>query len=93
MSLGNGGSGGILVPGSAGRRLDLDADVVAGIWLGLPQPVRRATLSGCMPASTSAFAIPASVPVGVTIHYAGFSWDPFTTTIYSLSETRAITTR
>jgi hypothetical protein len=76
ISNGNGnGSGGIIVPGAGGRVLELDWDALFSLWLYLPAALHNVLLTGCTGASTIAIAIPAGVPVGLTVYYAGFSLD------------------
>ncbi len=93
LSLGAGTSGGLKVPGSLGRRIALDADALLATWLGLPPPLRQATLSGCNGSATLAFGIPASAPVGVTVHYAGVSWNLGAGAAISVSEVQSFTTQ
>ncbi|MEQ8766319.1 MAG: right-handed parallel beta-helix repeat-containing protein [Planctomycetota bacterium] len=76
VSLGEGKSfGGLPVPGSGGRRLFLDNDLLFAVWLGLPSPLRQVNLSGCTPAGTFPFTIPPNVVSGLKIYFASITWD------------------
>jgi len=95
VSLGDGSStGGLSVPGAGGRSLGLDLDSIFTIWLGLPTALRQATLAGCSPgASTFAFTIPHSTPVGQRVYYAGLTWDLSASVLTSISGTRSFVTQ
>ncbi|MEQ8764970.1 MAG: right-handed parallel beta-helix repeat-containing protein [Planctomycetota bacterium] len=94
LSLGDGrGSGGIVVPGSGGRTLGLDPDSIFSLWLGLPTPLRQVTLSGCAGTTTTPVTVPASTPVGLTVHYAGLAWDLGAGRVTSVSPTKSAVTQ
>ncbi|MEQ8763783.1 MAG: right-handed parallel beta-helix repeat-containing protein [Planctomycetota bacterium] len=95
LSLGDGSiGGGIPVPGSAGRRLSLEADALLSLWLNVSIGLRQVSLGSCAPAATTpSFPIPPATPVGLTVHFAGFSWNPLTSQVASVSETVSFTTQ
>ncbi|MEQ8764362.1 MAG: right-handed parallel beta-helix repeat-containing protein [Planctomycetota bacterium] len=90
-SLGDGSSsGGLLVPGSGGRRIGLDSSPLLSTWLGLPPVLRQAGPIQCSGATTFPISIPASAPIGLTVYAAGLSWDLSSGNVVSLSETESI---
>ncbi len=94
ISLGDGGtSGGIPVPLSSGRKLGLDLDAVLSFWLGLSSALRQASLNGCAGASTASFSLPSTTPVGITVYYAGITWDLGGGTVTSISSTSSAVTQ
>ncbi|MEQ8768320.1 MAG: right-handed parallel beta-helix repeat-containing protein [Planctomycetota bacterium] len=69
------GDGGQPVPGSAGRRIGLEADALLKTWLALDPSIRTADLRGCEGATTAPFVVPVTAPVGLTVYFAGLSID------------------
>ncbi|MEQ8763190.1 MAG: DUF1565 domain-containing protein [Planctomycetota bacterium] len=93
LSLGDGSGGGLLVPGSGGRRLGLSPGPSFSLWLSLPPIVRQVTLAGCSPTSTAPLGIPSSVPIGLELFFAGVSWDLPSGQVVSIAETSSFLTQ
>jgi parallel beta-helix repeat protein len=92
VSLGDGSdSGGIPVPGAAGRRIGLDPGPALSLWLSLPSDFRTVTLQGCSGAQTRSFRIPSTVPKGIEVFYAGISVDPLGNVV-SITPTHSVIT-
>ncbi len=93
VSLGPGAAGGLSVPGAGGRKLGLNADAILGIWLSLPSSLRQVSLSGCTGVSTVPLSIPANVPVGLTVNFAGVTWSLPAGAVTSISGTESFVTQ
>ncbi|MEQ8764033.1 MAG: right-handed parallel beta-helix repeat-containing protein [Planctomycetota bacterium] len=75
ISLGNGSTGGILIPGTGGLKLPLDNDPLFAAWLGQSSILTTVTLTSCPGASTVTANIPLGAPPGFQGYYAGLSFD------------------
>ncbi len=74
LSLSDGSlTGGITIPGSGGQKLGLGVDPVFNLWLLLPSVLRSTTLANCPGANTFGLTLPGAIPIGLRIHYAGFT--------------------
>ncbi|MEQ8768539.1 MAG: hypothetical protein RL885_31830 [Planctomycetota bacterium] len=85
----------LIIPNSGRRILDLDPHGLFNLWLNLPPVLRQVpSLNGCAGATTGlAVSLPAIVPVGINVHAAGFSWDPSTGAIPSVTSPITIVTQ
>ncbi len=76
ISLGEGSStGGIVVPMSGSKKIALDLDSVFNLWAGLPIPLRQVSLTSCPGATTVPVSPLPTIPVGLSVYFAGFSID------------------
>ncbi len=84
----SGADPGIAVPHGGGRHLDLSADSLFVQWLGLHTYRQVSPLRGCQGAATAPFQIPLGTPVGLSVYYAGVTWDLNNREVTSVSSTR-----
>jgi hypothetical protein len=91
LSFGSGGQGGVEVPRSGGRALDLDLDPLFNLWLALPAGIRRVAPTGCSGATTLPFSLPSGLPVGLTVYFAGL-WIDGAGDVLSVTETGSLVT-
>ena len=70
----------------------LDTDPLLTAWMGLTPFRQVIPLNGCAGASTTSFTIPPSTPTGITVYFAGVSWDLAGNIATSVSKTSSFVT-